>query len=351
MHVFRHANRQRVHHEVLLLKSGIGAHDAEAEGLGVVLHRPSALPSRRHLLSRLSALLRDGDYDVVHSHMYMFSGAVLAIAAARKVPRRIAHCHHAAVAQGAGKGAWETLRYRLLRWLIKRTATGIIGISDAAVREIAGANWESCSKSSILLYGFDFSRFHHAFDGSRALRESHHIGTNETVIGHVGRFVPEKNHRFLISVFHAVLHRLPNARLVLVGDGPLKSDIQRQVSELGIDNRVEFAGLTDEIPTYMAMFDVFVLPSTTEGLGIVALEAQAAGTPSIISAVVPAIVDVVPSLVKRLGVDAGANRWAEAILANVEEAQTERAKAVAKLEESRFGLAGCLRRLEGFYGV
>ena len=123
------------------------------------------------------------------------------------------------------------------------------------------------------------------------------------------------------------------------------------VSELGIDNRVEFAGLTDEIPTYMAMFDVFVLPSTTEGLGIVALEAQAAGTQSIISAVVPAIVDVVPSLVKRLGVDAGANRWAEAILANVEEAQTERAKAVAKLEESRFGLAGCLRRLEGFYGV
>lgn len=351
MHVFRNADPERVHHEVLLLKSDIGAYDAEAENLGVVLHRPSGLPSRKHLLSRLNGLLRDGDYDVVHSHMYMFSGVVLAVAATRGVPCRIAHCHHAALAQGAGNGAWEALRHRSLRWLIRRAATKIIGISDAAVREIAGADWENCPKSSILLYGFDFSRFYLAFDNSRLLREAHRIGADETVIGHVGRFVPEKNHRFLILVFRAVLDLLPDARLVLVGEGPLKSEIQRQVRELGIDNRVEFAGLTSEVPSYMAMFDVFVLPSTTEGLGIVALEAQAAGTPSVISDVVPAVVDVVPSLVNRLGLDADACHWAGVIAKCVRNERTERAKFVEQLERSRFGLSGCLRSLESLYSV
>ena len=118
------------------------------------------------------------------------------------------------------------------------------------------------------------------------------------VIGHVGRFVYQKNHEFLIKVFYEVSKEICNARLVLLGEGELITKIQRQVEEYNLNNKVLFLGKRDDVNNWYQAMDVFCLPSRFEGLGIVLVEAQAAGLPCNVSLKVPNEADLSDNIVK-----------------------------------------------------
>ena len=100
-------------------------------------------------------------------------------------------------------------------------------------------------------------------------------------IGHVGGFFEQKNHKFLIKIFREVLNRKPNAKLFLIGDGPLKDEIMKNVSD--IRKSVIFVGTVDNVNDYMQAMDIMVLPSLFEGLPLVAIEWQINGLPSLLS--------------------------------------------------------------------
>lgn len=108
----------------------------------------------------------------------------------------------------------------------------------------------------------------------------------------VGNLRPEKGHETLLDAFSEVVSSVPDARLLLVGDGPLKGTLERQATELRISDRVEFVGATDDVWGYYARASVFALPSHHEMLGIAALEAMGAGLPVVASRVggIPEIV-------------------------------------------------------------
>jgi len=347
MHMFRRMDPARVQHEVILLKPEPGAHEPEAERLGVKLHRAQRR-GRVDLLRRLDALLASGQYDVVHSHMYMFSGLVMGVAARHKVPIRIAHCHHAAMTQDGG-GLAARLEHAALKALIGRWATLKLGISESAIEEIAGADWRSQADSKILLYGFDFSRYSSASERAADVREVLGLAPDTEVIGHVGRFVVEKNHPFLFRTFAQLVKRRPAARLVMVGAGPLQSEAEALVEDLGIRDSVIFAGTTSDVPAYMSMFDLFLLTSTSEGLGIVVLEAQAAGTPCLISDVVPREVDIIPELLDRARLAEPAEQWAEIMARRLGSRSPKDDGAWRKLEASTFGIDRCVAELESYY--
>ena len=121
----------------------------------------------------------------------------------------------------------------------------------------------------------------------KEIRKRYGINDDDFVIGHVGRFYPQKNHDFLIDIFHEIRKQQPNAKLLLLGDGPLQDKIRQKINSLGITGSVIFAGLQkDPSPFYSAM-DVFAFPSLWEGLGIVLLEAQYNGLPCVVSEAVP----------------------------------------------------------------
>lgn len=103
------------------------------------------------------------------------------------------------------------------------------------------------------------------------------------VIGHVGRFVPQKNHYFIVSVFHQVLISAPDTQLILIGDGPLRDNVMRYVQNLGISSNVHFLGQRGDICNILQAMDIFLLPSIYEGLPMSCLEAQASGLPCIVS--------------------------------------------------------------------
>ena len=105
--------------------------------------------------------------------------------------------------------------------------------------------------------------------------------TGKFVIGHVGAFREQKNHKFLLKVFSELDD--PNAELVLVGDGPLKREVKAQAKKLGITNKIQFLGSRNDVNKLLQAFDVFVMPSLWEGLSISTIEAQASGLPLILS--------------------------------------------------------------------
>jgi glycosyltransferase involved in cell wall biosynthesis len=136
------------------------------------------------------------------------------------------------------------------------------------------------------------------------------------VIGHVGRFDEQKNHLFLVEIAAEVAKREPKMRLLLVGDGLLRPKIEQKIAQLGLTDRTIFAGSRHDVPRLMlSAMDVFLFPSLYEGLGLVLIEAQAAGLPCIFSDVVPEEADLVKPLIRRFSLSEPASVWADAILA------------------------------------
>ena len=133
------------------------------------------------------------------------------------------------------------------------------------------------------------------------------------LIGHVGRFTRQKNHQFLIEVFASLLQKIPTAHLVLVGDGLLRPEIEALIKAKGIHSNVHLLGVREDVPEIMGALDLFLFPSFYEGLGIVLVEAQAAGVPCLVANTVPEDVQIVPELLKFEPLDAGADYWAFAI--------------------------------------
>jgi glycosyltransferase involved in cell wall biosynthesis len=350
MHMLRRHEMFSVEHEVLLTRGEPGDYEEEARQLGIRIHKLPMGPNKFAWLHDFRRFLAEtGPYAAVHSHVYLFSAPVLAAARKAKVPVRIAHCHTAR-SRGADH---QTLRHRIrravaIKWM-KRAATRRIGISGAAIEEIAGNSWRSENSACVLLYGFDFSRFDGAEAKSGALRKRLGIDAKALVIGHIGRFHAVKNHPFLVKAFAALLESLPNAQLVLAGDGPVLDETRALVASLGIERSVHFPGATNEVPAYMAMFDLFVLPSFSEGLGIVCVEAQAAGTRSLVSDAVAAEASVIPGAVEFLSLSSGSKAWAETMARLLEMPKPDPADWLRQVESSNFAIGRCVDELDSIY--
>ena len=144
---------------------------------------------------------------------------------------------------------------------------------------------------------------------------------NKFVVGHVGRLHPQKNHDFLIEVFSEIKKKKPDAELILVGTGPLEEKVRSKVADMGLIENVQFLGNRKDMNRIYQAMDIFVFPSLFEGLGIVAIEAQAAGVPIVCSEGLPPETDITP-IYRKLMLSDGAEKWAEAA---IEMAQSSKA--------------------------
>ena len=118
-----------------------------------------------------------------------------------------------------------------------------------------------------------------------AVRERHCIPRGASIVGTVTRFHAAKGNRYLVEAFAAVAASHPNAWLVIVGEGPEELELRDQARELGVEDRVVFAGYRSDVKAYYRAFDVSTVPSIEEGFGNVAVEAMAMGTPVVASGI------------------------------------------------------------------
>ena len=148
----------------------------------------------------------------------------------------------------------------------------------------------------ILNNAIDISKFKYSPEIRTQKRTELGISDDTLVIGHIGRFVQQKNHHYVIDIFNEVHKMNQKSILVLIGQGPLQVEIENKVKELGLVDSVKFLGQREDVHEWYQAFDVFLFPSIYEGLGMVAIEAQCAGCYCLASTEVPSVAKVTDNI-------------------------------------------------------
>ncbi len=234
-------------------------------------------------------------------------------------------------------------------WLHKHTTLGL-AVSQCAADSLFGADWSSDPRFRISYCGIDLAPFRAQAD-RQSVRGEFNIPADAFVVGHVGRFDYQKNHKFLIEIFAALAKRRPDARLLLIGEGPLRPEIEAQVAQAQLTDRVIFAGARPDVPRLMTTaMDAFVFPSHFEGLPLVLLEAQAAGLPCLLADTVAEETTVNTALVRRLSLSRAPETWCDELARLCQSlAGRSRQEAVGVIERSPFNIEVGVARLQEFY--
>ena len=348
LHVLRTLDRDQIQADFLVHTDIPGAYDKAVKALGCRIWTCPIDRTRpwRYARQFKQILRQGGPYDIVHSHVHHFSGFTLWLTRQMQVPVRIAHSHNDTSPLAKSDGVLRQL-YRALsqRW-IQAYATHGLAASREAARDLFGPRSSEDRRWQLLYYGVDLTPFAAAKDLSA--RPELGIPADAFVLGHVGRFELQKNHRFLIDIAAEVCRREPKAYLLLVGDGPLRPEIEQLVAQRGLQDRILFAGLRPDVPRLMqSVMNVFVLPSFFEGLPLVGIEAQAAGLSLVLSDTITPELDAVPEKICRVSLQQPVSMWADAVM-NASTLSVQKSP-LETLKASAFNIDESARQLEAVY--
>lgn len=303
MNYYRHIDRTRVQFDFLICDGSTRVPSAEIRSLGGDIFM---VPPYNHPLefeNSLYELFCRQKWNIVHSHINALSVFSLRAAKRAGVPTRIAHSHST-----SGKGEYKK---NLIKTLL-RPMSNLYPTHKMACSTSAG-NWLFGNKANfdVIPNAINLSEFEYSEDSRISIRSDLDIPDGSIVVGHVGRFMRQKNHKFLVDMFDELYKNNNNIYLVLVGDGELRSSIESYVGSLGISSNVRFLGQRSDVSRVYSAMDVFCLPSLYEGLGMVAIEAQYEGLYCILSTNVPVETDLTGTC-KYLPIDSP-KTWADCI--------------------------------------
>lgn len=320
MNYYRYIDREKIQFDFLVHRQERAAYDDEIEAMGGKIYRlPRLVPWSKAYLTALNRFFDEHpEYRIVHVHQDCLSSVILKAAQQHNIPVRIAHSHNA--------NQDRNLKYPIKLWCrrsIPRCATHLFACGkDAGDWMFGGASYQ------IINNAIDTTAY--TYDTNKRVELRRQLGlADELVIGHVGRFNPQKNHPFLLDIFAALLKKESNAVLLLVGGGEGMSQIREKAQKLGIAEHVHFLGVRSDVADLMQAMDIFVLPSLYEGLPVTMVEAQAAGLPCIISDKVPPECILTEGLVDIMTLSASPEAWAEKILAKRAIPRTDRRAEIA----------------------
>jgi glycosyltransferase involved in cell wall biosynthesis len=341
MNLYRNIDRSKIQFDFLTCKEGV--FDEEIMQLGGRVYRIPYITDVGHFKYRknLEEFFNcHYEYKIVHSHLDKMSGLVLQAAKKRRVPVRISHSHNT-----SSEGSMAAKLYKwYIGQLINQNATNYYACSQVA------GEWlfkERAASASILKNGIDLDLFKYSPKTRREIREELHLSESNIVLGHVGRFAHQKNHEFLIDVFAEFCKCDNDSILLLVGDGPLRKEVEKKVFDLKINNKVKFLGVRSDIPQILQALDLFIFPSLHEGLPVSLVEAQGAGLPCFISDQISTEVDMGMGLVEFLPLD-NKNLWIEIIKKKLSITDS-RELNLEPLKQRGYNIKDTASQLEKFY--
>lgn len=234
------------------------------------------------------ALFQQKKYDTAYFNLSTALGFLGPMAAKKCGVKKIVIHSHTTDCDIANpyKRKLMTVLHKACRKILYRYATDFYACSKEAGEWMFPAAAVSGNSFRIVKNAIELEHF--VFDGNIRTKLRKELCLDDAyVIGHIGNFVYQKNHLFLLDVFQKLCQKLPNAKLLLVGDGPLYADMQDKAMQMHLQDKILFVGRIPNANEYLQAMDVFAFPSNFEGLGIVAVEAQAAGLPCVCSTQVP----------------------------------------------------------------
>lgn len=287
-------------------------------------------------------LFKEKQYKIVHSNINALSVFPLYAAKKTGVPVRIAHSHST-----TNKKEWKkNLMKQALRPFSKKYATDYFACSELAGRWLFGDKTFEQGKVTIINNAIDLDKFKYDEKIRKDKRKELKIKDDTLVIGHIGRFVAQKNHTFLIDIFNELHKKEKNSILLLIGQGPLINEIKQKVEVLGISNSVRFLGQRDDVSELYQAFDVFLLPSLYEGLPVVGVEAQATGNLCILSSSMTQETKVLDTT-RFISLDKNVKEWVSIILDDY--SKFKRHNSTDEITENNFNIKNESIKLEKCY--
>lgn len=296
-------------------------------------------------------------YDVIHGHESNTAFIYMKLAKKYGINHRIIHSHNAKGADGMVK----KVRNFILNHYGLKYVTDYCACSKKAAKYLYGTT----NHVNIINNAIDINKFQFRQEVRNRMRKK--LGVEDMfVVGHVGRFAPQKNHEYIIDVFWQFHQKVQNSKLVLIGDGELMDVIKQKVHVLHLHDAVLFEGVQNNVHEYMQAMDVFVLPSMYEGLPVVCVEAQAAGLTCVVSKEVTREIKITKN-VKFIGIDnkcpvlrsavqsnqknqKDINDWVQELIKIREKKNVDSRKLCAdKVAKKGFDIREQSKRLENYY--
>jgi len=365
MEVLRLWSKNNVCRMDFLATSGnLGIFDDEAQQLGALVHYLRY--GRAHLprfAKEFRRIIRDGQYDAIHDHADYVSGWHFLMGANALPPVRVAHVHNPwlHIEANYAVSPWRRLATVLGKRLVYQLATHVCGTSEEILRRYGFQPAQlRRPKVSVVHCGFDIRKFSRSRESDRqsVLREFRWPEEARVVLfaGRLDRameFEHPQNHKnswFALNAVRAAVEKQPSVRFLMAGEGEhSRGDLERRIESWGLKDNFRLIGVREDIDRPMRASDVLFFPSRQEGLGMVAVEAQAAGLPVLASTAVPRECVVIPELYSALTLDEPIELWAAALIQIMAKPRHPLELCRRALESSPFSIANSARRLEEIY--
>lgn len=263
----------RVQHSIVCIDGYVGEIGKSLEKQGITLYSVQRQPGfDLSLIQTIRGIVRDGKFDLVHGHQY--TPYLYAWLAARTTPARVVFTEH-------GRFYPDRYRYKamLINPVISLMTPAVIAISRATARALSRYEFIPASKIRVIYNGI--AGLDREPGEMVRIRSDLNIPDNALVVGTVSRLDPVKNQAMMIRAFQRFREQVPDAVLLIVGDGPERDALEKQVAACGLQDRVRFTGFIEQPQQYLALMDIFLLSSFTEGTSMTLLEAMSLGIPCV----------------------------------------------------------------------
>lgn len=342
MNVLRNIDRKKFHIDFVVNRNPQNGYGDEILDLGSKIHYVPKFKiyNWKKYANAWRSILKDRQYNIIHGHVSSTAGIYLRIAKKYGCVT-IVHSHSAGF-----RGSWyERQIKKVFTKSAKVYADYWFACSEIAAIRLFGKNYKN-SPHYLELPNAIISRDYRYNKSTRELlRTSMGIGEDILLVGHVGSFSIPKNHLFLLDIFKNIKIMRPNSKLLLVGEGPLKGDIDNKACQLDISQDIIYTGNVGNVNEYMMAMDIMVFPSLFEGFPVTIVEAQASGLYTILSNTITSQVYLTDNL-KPLSLKLPPLIWAQEALIIP---QYDRCSANDLVNTTAFNMDNSIKVLENAY--
>ena len=271
MNMYRNIDKNKIQFDFLVF--GEGYFDTEIKSLGgniFFMKYLTEVGERNFKKNLIDFFNLHNEYKIVHSHLDQVSGIILEAAKKANVKCRISHSHNTKNANNfLGK-----IYKKYLQSKITKNANVLFACGEEAAKWLFNNKY---NEAIIVNNGIDIEKFKFSINNRKEIRKELKVNENTILLGHVGRFSKQKNHKFIIDVYREYVKLNSNSILILIGEGELKYEIQQYVKNNKLQDKVMFLGLRDDVFKLYSAMDYLIFPSLYEGLSVALIEAQISG--------------------------------------------------------------------------
>lgn len=323
-------------------------YDDEIRKLGgqvIRIDSPNKIGMIKSIKNLCEAIKENGPYDAVHAHTLFNCGVAMIAARLSGVRVRVSHAHTNLDNNG-------NIIRKIYIWCMRKTinlfSTDCIACSESAGKYLFGESITLSKKYKLLPNYVDYKKYLNCSD-TKSVRQELGIKDDDIVVGHIGRFVEAKNHKFLLEVVSEMIILNNKVKLILAGDGELRKEIESYAEELGIKENVYFLGIRKDIDKILNNLDIFIFPSIYEGLGLVMIEAQSAGIPCLVSEAIQKEADLDIGLVKQINLNDKKELWIKEAFELIENKNKNKKQILSAIKNKGYDLDNIINKLLEIY--